>query len=95
MSDPARVSDAAAGVPRPRAPSRQLFALKVTECAWCGKRAVEGMWDDLDVVLHTFVTGRRHFITHSICPTCFEEYGRGSPYPQSWRSSNSTSLVFA
>jgi len=83
MSDPARVSDAAAGAPRPRAPSRQLFALKVTVCAWCDKRAVEGMWDDLDVVLHTFVTGQRHFITHSICPACFEEYGRGARYPPS------------
>jgi hypothetical protein len=82
MSDPARVSDAEAGAPGPRAPARQLFPLKVTVCAWCGKRSVEGMWDELDVVLHTFVTGRRHFITHSICPTCFEEHGRGTPYPQ-------------
>ena len=83
MSDPARVSDAAAGAPRPRAPSRQLFALKVTVCALCNKRAIEGMWDDLDVALHSFVSGRRHFITHSICRTCFEEYGRGAPYPPS------------
>ena len=82
MSDPARVFDAEAGAPGPRAPSRQLFPLKVTVCAWCGKRSVEGMWDELDVALHTFVTGRRHFITHGICATCFDEHGLGTPFPE-------------
>jgi hypothetical protein len=73
MSNPASGSDADAGAPGPRVSSRQLFALKVTVCAWCGKRSIEGMWDEPEVVLHTSVTGRRHFITHSICPACFEE----------------------
>ena len=49
MSDPARVSDAAAGAPRNRAPTRQLFPLKVTICAWCGTRSIAGIWDELDV----------------------------------------------
>ena len=80
MSDPARGSDAAAGAPRPGAPSRQLFALKVTVCAWCGDRSVEGVWDEGDVVLHTF-SGRRHFITHGICPTCFHDRVPDTPYP--------------
>jgi hypothetical protein len=52
--DPARVSNAAAGAPRFRAPSRQVFPIKVTFCAWCGGRSIAGMWDELDVVLHTF-----------------------------------------
>jgi len=80
--DPARVSDAAAGVPRPRAPSRQLFPLKVTVCAWCGSRSIEGIWDELDVVLQTFITGRRHLVTHGICPTCFDQCAPGTPYPE-------------
>jgi hypothetical protein len=82
MSDPARVSDAAAGAPGPRAPTRQLFPLKVTVCAWCGSRSIAGIWDELDVVLHTFLTGRRHFVTHGICPTCFEQNAPGTPYPE-------------
>ena len=82
MNDRARVSDAAAGAPRPSAPSRQLFPLKVTVCAWCGNRSVEGVWDELDVVLQTFITGRRHFITHGICPTCFDQRAPGTRYPE-------------
>jgi predicted glycoside hydrolase/deacetylase ChbG (UPF0249 family) len=66
----------------PALPSRQLFPLKVTVCAWCGSRAIEGIWDELDVVLHTSVTARRHFVTHGICPTCFKEHGFGGPDPQ-------------
>src|ERR1043166_7891310 len=70
--NPARVSDAAGGAPGPRAPSRQLFPLKVTACAWCGNRSVEGIWDELDVVLHTFITGRRHIVSHGMVRTFFE-----------------------
>jgi hypothetical protein len=71
-----------AGVPRPRAPSRQLFPLKVTVCAWCGSRSIAGIWDELDLVLHTFITGERHFVTHGICPTCFDECALVTPYPR-------------
>ncbi len=81
--DPARVFDAVAGAPGPRAPSRQLFPLKVTVCAWCEHRSIEGIWDELDVVLHTFITGGRHFVTHGICPTCFAQCAPGTPYPES------------
>jgi hypothetical protein len=42
---------------------------------------MHGMWDDVDVVLHAFVTGRRHFVTHTICPSCFAEQAPGTPYP--------------
>jgi hypothetical protein len=81
MSDPARVSDAEAGAPSSRAPTRQLFPLKVTVCAWCGQRSIEGMWDELDVTLHALVTGQRHFVTHGICPRCFGENAPGTEYP--------------
>lgn len=67
--------------PQTRAPSGQLFALKVTVCAWCDGRAIEGMWDDFDVVLHSFMTGERHLITHTICPTCFAKQVPGTHYP--------------
>ena len=77
----ARERNTAAGPPRPREPSGQLFALKISVCAWCDRRAMHGMWDDVDVVLHTFVTGRRHFVTHTICPSCFAEQAPGTPYP--------------
>jgi hypothetical protein len=77
-----RDPDAAVGAPRPRAPSGQLFALKVTVCAWCGSRAVCGRWeDDLDVVLHAQVLKRRHLVTHTICPKCFGEQAPDTPYP--------------
>jgi len=88
MNDRARVSDAAAGAPRPRAPSRQLFPLKVTVCAWCGSRSIAGMWDELDVVLHMFITGRRHLVTHGICPTCFAQNAPGTPYPDQAKHTN-------
>jgi hypothetical protein len=81
MSDPARVFDAAVGAPRPSAPPRQLFPPKVTVCAWCGTHAIEGSWDDLDVLLH-ILSGRRHFTSHGICPTCFEQSAPGTPYPK-------------
>jgi hypothetical protein len=68
--------------PWPARPSRQLFPLKVTVCAWCGSRSIEGIWDEIDVVLHTFITGRRHLVTQGICPTCFEENLPGMPYPE-------------
>jgi hypothetical protein len=54
----------------------------VTVCAWCGSRSIEGTWDDPDVVPHAFVAGRRHFITHGICPRCFEERAPGTAYPK-------------
>ncbi len=50
------------------------------------------MWDELDVVLHTFVTGGGQFITHGICPTCFEEHGRGTPYPQPYVPTSATAF---
>jgi hypothetical protein len=53
----------------------------VTVCAWCDGRAIEGMWDDFDVVLHSFMTGERHLITHTICPTCFAKQVPGTHYP--------------
>jgi len=81
MTLAARKVEGAAGAPRPRAPSGQLFALKVTVCAWCDSRAIEGMWDDVDVVLHSFITGRRHLTTYGICPSCFAEQAPGIPYP--------------
>jgi hypothetical protein len=43
---------------------------------------VEGVWDELDVVLQTFITGRRHFITHGICPRCFDQRAPGTRYPE-------------
>jgi hypothetical protein len=77
----AHVGKGAAGAPRPCAPSGQLFALKVTVCAWCGSRALHGIWDDLDVTLHAFITGKRHVVSHGICPDCFEKQSPGTPYP--------------
>jgi hypothetical protein len=74
-------SNAAAGAPRPRAPSGELFALKISVCAWCGKQAMHGLWDDGDVTLHGFVTGRRQLVSHSICPSCFAEHAPNTPYP--------------
>jgi hypothetical protein len=77
----AREPNVAAGTPRPREPSGELFALKISVCAWCGRRAMHGMWDDLEVVVHTFTTGHRHLVTHTICPACFAEQAPGTPYP--------------
>ena len=44
---------------------------------------MEGVWDELDVVLQTFITGQRHFTTHGICPACFQEHAPGARYPES------------
>jgi hypothetical protein len=76
-------ASAAAGAPKPRAPSGELFALKVSVCAWCGARAIHGMWDDVDVVLRTYITGHRHLVSHTMCPSCFGEHMPNTRYPDS------------
>ena len=79
--DPPCGSDAAAGAPKPRAPSEELFTLKISVCAWCGRRTSHGIWDDLDVFLHALIVQQRHLESHTICPTCFAEHAPQTPYP--------------
>jgi hypothetical protein len=69
----------AAGAPRPRAPSRQLFPLKVTVCAWCERRSIHGVWDDLEIQLMPLP--ERHLVTHGICPDCFHDRAPDAVYP--------------
>ena len=72
-------SKGAAGAPRPRAPSRQLSPLKVTLCAWCERRSIAGVWDDLEI--QVMPLSERHVLTHGICPDCFEDRAPNVPYP--------------
>jgi len=69
----------AAGAPRPSAPSRQLFPLKVVECAWCERRAIHGVWDDLEIQVMPLT--EQHMVTHGICPDCFQDRAPGISYP--------------
>ena len=77
MAAPARRG--AAGAPRPSAPPRHLFALTVTICAWCERRSIHGVWDDLE--MQVMALPDRHLVTHGICPDCFHEYAPDAPYP--------------
>jgi len=52
---------------------------RVTICAWCGRRAVGGRWEDEhDVLAH----GSEPATTSSICPCCFDKLAPGVPYPE-------------
>jgi hypothetical protein len=52
---------------------------RVTICAWCGRRAEGGRWEDeAEVVAHESELAG----SSSICPRCFDRLAPGVPYPE-------------
>jgi hypothetical protein len=51
----------------------------VTFCAWCERRSVRGVWDDLEIQLMPLT--ERHVVAYGICPDCFQDRAPGIPYP--------------
>jgi len=52
--------------------------LRVTICAWCGRHAIGGRWEDDEVVAH----GPEPATSSSVCPRCFAALAPGVQYPE-------------
>jgi len=72
-------STGAAGAPRPRAPTRKSFAVKVTICVWCERRSIHGIWDNLEIQIMPLT--ERHLIAPGICPDCSEDRAPNVSHP--------------
>lgn len=59
----------------------------ITICAWCGRRAVAGRWEE-DVEVHAHRSEAP--TSSSICPSCFSKLAPGVPYPEGGREGRRT-----